>query len=101
MPFLSELLNRTVYDSRNEPVGKCVELYVKADEWFPTVVALGLQRGGQEYQISAVDLFKLDAKGIIASGRLRDLTLYDPQGSEIGLAKQVLDRQIIDINGRR
>jgi len=101
MPFLSELLNKTVYDSRNEAVGRCVEVYVRADEGFPAVVAIGLQREGQEHLISALDLIRVDRKGIVVLGRLRDLTLYDPQGSEIGLARQVLDKQIIDINGKR
>jgi magnesium transporter len=101
MPFLSELLNRTVYDSRNEAVGKCVDVYVNPDEGFPAVVAVGVQREGQEYLISAHDLLKMDSKGIITSERLRDLTLYELQGGEIGLARQVLDKQIIDINGRR
>jgi magnesium transporter len=101
MPFLSELLNKTVYDIRNEAVGKCVEVYVNPDEGFPAVAAIGLQRGGQEYLISALDLARMDNKGIVCNGRLRDLTLYEQRGGEIGLAKQVLDKQIIDINGKR
>src|SRR5437016_1542321 len=101
MPFLSDLLHRTVRDSRNEAVGKCVDVYVNPDEGYPALVALGLQRGGQEYLISALDLARIDYKGIVLSGRLRDLVLYEAQGGEIGLARQVLDRQIIDINGKR
>jgi magnesium transporter len=101
MPFLSELLNKTVYDSRNDSVGKCVEVYVNPSERFPAVAAIGLQRGGQEYLLSALDLVRMDNKGIVCNGRLRDLTLYEPKGDEIGLAKQVLDKQIIDINGKR
>jgi magnesium transporter len=101
MPFLSELLHRTVYDSRNEAVGKAVDVYVNPGEGFPAVAALGLLRNGQEFLISALDLVRMDHKGIVLSGRLRDLTLYEPQGGEIGLAKQVLDKQIIDINGKR
>ena len=101
MPFLSELLNKTVYDSRNEAVGKCIDVHVNPAERFPAVAAIGLQRGGQEYLLSARDLVKMDNKGIVCDGKLRDLTLYEPKGDEISLAKQVLDRQIIDINGKR
>jgi magnesium transporter len=101
MLFLSELLNRTVYDSRHEAVGKCLDVYVDPDEGFPAVVALGVLRGGQEFLLSTLDLVRMDSKGIILGGRLRDLALYEPQGGEIGLARQVLDKQIIDINGRR
>ncbi|MFL5733585.1 MAG: magnesium transporter [Chloroflexia bacterium] len=101
MPFLSELLNRTVRDSRNEAVGKCVDVYVDPGEGFPAIAAIGLQREGQEHLISALDLLRMDHRGIVLSGRLRDLMLYERQGDEIGLARQVLDRQIIDINGKR
>lgn len=101
MPFLSELLNKTVYDSRHEAIGKCVDVYVNPDERFPAVAAIGLQRSGQEYLLSALDLVRMDNKGIACDGKLRDLTLYEPQGAEISLAKQVLDKQIIDINGKR
>ena len=101
MPFLSELLNKTVYDSRNEAVGKCIDVHVNPSERFPAVAAIGLQRGGQEYLLSARDLMKMDNKGIVCDGKLRDLAIYEPKGDEISLAKQVLDRQIIDINGKR
>jgi CBS domain-containing protein/sporulation protein YlmC with PRC-barrel domain len=101
VPFLSELLNKTVFDSRNEAVGKCIEVYVNPDEGFPAVAAIGLHRGGQEYLLSSADLARMDHRGIVCTGKLRDLTLYEPRGGEIGLAKQVLDKQIIDINGKR
>src|SRR5207244_2361900 len=84
--FLSELLNRTVRDSRNEAVGKSVDVYVNPGEGFPAVAAIGLQRGGQEYLISALDLVRMDHRGIVLSGRLRDLTRYAPQGGDIGQA---------------
>jgi CBS domain-containing protein len=101
MPFLSELLNRTVYDSRGEAVGKCVEVYVNAGQGFPSMVALGLQREGQEHMIAAPDPITVERKGVILPTRLRDLNLFEAQGDEIALARQVLDRQIIDINGKR
>src|SRR6476659_5625570 len=101
MPFLSELLHHTVRDSRNEAVGKCVEIYVNSSEGFPAVVAVGLLRGGQEFLISALDIGRMDRKGFALTGRLRDLTVYEPQVGEIGLAHQVLDKQIFDINGKR
>ena len=101
MPFLSELLNRTVYDSRGEAVGKCVEVYVNAQQGFPAIVALGLLRGGEEYVIVAPDPLTVERKGVVLPTRLRDLNLYEAQGDEIGLARGVLDRQIIDINGKR
>jgi magnesium transporter len=101
MPFLSALLNRTVRDGRGEVVGKCKDVYVDPVEGFPAVVAIGLQRQNQEFLVSAVDLSQLDEKGIVLRERLRDVAMYEPRGDELALGKQVMDRQIIDVHGRR
>src|SRR5690242_15621321 len=101
MPFLSELLNRPVRDGRSEVVGKCYDVFVDPVEGFPAVVAVGLRRQNQNFLIAAVDIAEMSEQGIVLRERLRDLDMYEPRGDEIGLAQQVLDRQIIDVHGRR
>ncbi len=101
MPFLSELLGRPVRDGRGELVGKCSDVYVDPEPGFPEVVALGLARDGQEFLVAAMDLARLDHSTIELRERLRDLALYEPHGDELPLARKVLDRQIIDVHGRR
>ncbi len=101
MPFLSELLNRPVRDGRGETVGKCSDVYVDPVEGFPAVVAIGLHRQNGDFLIAAVDISALDNGGIVLRERLRDLAMYEARGDEIGLAQQVMDRQIIDVHGRR
>src|SRR5689334_12216738 len=101
MPFLSELLNRPVRDGRSEVVGKCYDVFVDPVEGFPAVVAVGLRRQNQNFLIAAVDIAEMSEQGIVLRERLRDLAMYEPRGDEIGLAQQVLDRQIIDVHGRR
>lgn len=101
MPFLSELVNRPVRDGRGELVGKCTDVYVDPVEGFPAVVAIGLHRQNGDFLIAAVDISELDGGRIVLRERLRDLAMYEPRGDEIGLARQVLDRQIIDVHGRR
>lgn len=101
MPFLSEIIGRPVRDGRGEIVGKCSDVYVDPVAGFPQVIALGLHRDGQEFMVAAVDLARLDQQAIELRERLRDLALYEPHGDEIALARKVLDRQIIDVHGRR
>ncbi len=101
MPFLSELLNRPVRDGRGELVGKCTDVYVDPVEGFPAVVAIGLHRQNGDFLIAAVDIAALDNGQIVLRERLRDLAMYEARGDEIGLARQVMDRQIIDVHGRR
>ena len=102
MLFLSELLNNTVRDSRNDAVGKCVDVYVNpwlraSPRWQPSACSVAGRNTCSPHSTWCA----VDQKGIVLSGRLRDLVLYEPQGGEISLAHQVLDRQIIDINGKR
>ena len=101
MPFLSALLNRPVRDGRGELVGKCNDVYVDPVEGFPAVVAIGLRRQNQDFLIAAVDIAEFSDNGIVLRERLRDLAMYEARGDEIGLARQVMDRQIIDVHGRR
>ncbi|HMA35373.1 MAG TPA: PRC-barrel domain-containing protein, partial [Chloroflexia bacterium] len=101
MPFLSALLNRPVRDGRGEVVGKCTDVYVDPVEGYPAVVAIGLRRQNQDFLIAAVDIAELDEQTIVLRERLRDLAMYEPRGDEIRLAQQVMDRQIIDVHGRR
>jgi magnesium transporter len=101
MPFLSALLNQPVRDGRGEIVGKCVDVFVDPVEGFPAVVAIALRRQNQDFMIAAVDIATLDDRRIALRERLRDLAMYEPRGDEIGLASQVMDRQIIDVHGRR
>jgi CBS domain-containing protein/sporulation protein YlmC with PRC-barrel domain len=101
MPFLSELVHRPVRDGRGELVGKCTDVYVDPVEGFPAVVAIGLHRQNGDFLIAAVDISELDHGHIVLRERLRDLAMYEAHGDEIGLARQVLDRQIIDVHGRR
>ena len=102
MPFLSALLNRPVRDGRGEVVGKCKDVYVDPVEGFPAVVAIGLRRQNQEFLVAAVDLLAAGREAALccASG-CATWPCTSRAATKSALGKQVMDRQIIDVHGRR
>lgn len=106
MPFLSQILGRAVKDAQGANVGKLNEVMVDSDgSAFPRVVAFGISQNGQERVIPAHLAGDIEpqsiSKGIALSASLNQLPAYELTGSEIELNHSVLDKQIIDTNGRR
>src|SRR5690348_13106819 len=106
MPFLSQILGRAVKDSQGASIGKLNEVMVDSDgSAFPRVVAFGISQNGQERVVPAGLAGDIEpgsiSKGIALTALLNQLPAYEPTGSEIELNHSVLDRQIIDTNGRR
>lgn len=102
MAFLSELIGQTVWDARGERVGRCADvLIVHPDQPFPTVRALALKDGeGVGHFVPAEQIGWLGPNILLKVSRSH-LKPFTPQGNELWLARQVLDRQIVDTEGHR
>ncbi len=121
MIFLSNLLRRTVYDCNNQRVGVLRDLYVSLHDVFPRVTTLavkpavfgetGLATGGngngglfgQEILIPWEQVSNLEEERIyltVPADRIES-----PPGSshlgEVRLARDLLDKQIVDTQGFR
>ena len=102
MLYLSQLQGKQVWDAWSQPIGKCHDVLVgNLDQPFPPVLALAMKTAdGAEQLIPASQL-----SGLFPSITLKvpteEITTYAPKGDELHLASRVLDRQIVDIDGRR
>jgi len=100
--FLSEIQKKPVWDTQGERIGRCVDVLVKGVEQpFPHVRALVLRDGPEAPRFIAEEQVSLLRPSIILKSERTDLSPYEPQGDELWLARQVLDRQIVDVDGRR
>jgi CBS domain-containing protein/sporulation protein YlmC with PRC-barrel domain len=102
MAYLSELVGREVRDAKGALIGTLADLLIAEanGEVYPRVVALAVKRNG-------------DAPTLLPWGGTEDLAgnkiilqrppsaPYQLQGNEVYLARDVLDKQVIDINGSR
>src|SRR5581483_2652728 len=102
MAHFSTLLGRPVCDAAGQPVGKLVDLIVPADTDYPAIQALVAQpRRGERVVLPWSEVAEVKDGSVRLAAPRDQLDAYTPADPDLFLARQVLDRQIIDIHGRR
>ncbi len=107
MIYLSELLNRPVRDVENRKVGNLRDLVVSLDSVFPTVVGLvvhvfgGLPLGRETIIIPWSQVTNLEETQVYLNVPQSQLESYQPRNGELLLSRDILDKQILDTQGRR
>jgi CBS domain-containing protein len=102
MQYLSELIGAPVRDPAGRIVARVADLLVPADADYPAIDALALKPPkGERLTVpwSAVRVLEDGGLGLLTD--LADSPTFDPPPHELSLARQVLDHQIIDVNGVR
>jgi len=100
--LISDLLGRPVRDARDSTVGKLVDLLVPANEDYPSVIAIAVKdAGGGTLVVPWGQVDVADEPQLRLRVPREALTSYAPSEADLFLAGQVLDRQIIDVNGVR
>ncbi|HEY66854.1 MAG TPA: magnesium transporter [Thermoflexia bacterium] len=100
--FLSEIQKKPIWDAQGERVGRCVDVLVRGvGQPFPLVCALALRDGADAPRFIAAEQVGWLRPSILLTTERSKLSPYEPQGDELWLARQVLDRQIVDVDGRR
>ncbi|HWF56921.1 MAG TPA: CBS domain-containing protein [Candidatus Dormibacteraeota bacterium] len=103
MIFLSDFLRADVVDIDQRTVGSVRDVIVRMDEPYPVVTAVAI-RGRTKELPAAIDW------GAVRAGEGGELSLnvptsglqlYPLAGEEIWLARDILDKQIVDTDGRR
>src|SRR4051812_46315377 len=108
MAYFSALMGRSVCDATGQRLGKLVDLVVPAATDYPPIQALAVQerhgRDGSRHDATLVPwaaVAALDEDTIRLTDAWETLPAYETGDQELFLGRQVLDRQIIDINGHR
>ncbi len=102
MPYVSELIGAAVHDPAGRVVGRVADLLVPAEADFPTVDRVAVKpRNGTERTVDWSAVRILDDGGLMLSQPLSEAPSPSGGEREVSLARQVLDRQIIDTNGVR
>jgi magnesium transporter len=103
MAFVSELLGRPVAEADGRRVGRLIDLVASVNNGIPhpKIVALVVKRRGSPLVIPFSDVAVLIAPAIPLTKTLAEIVPYQPGEHDLYLARNVLDRQIIDTNGMR
>ena len=102
MLYLSQVRGRKVWDAWSRPVGRCADILVgNLEQPFPPVVALVLKdHGAPAHLIPAEQISELFPEVVLRVPR-EEITPYTPHGEVLPLGERVLDRQVVDTEGRR
>lgn len=103
MLYLSQMTGKPVVDSDGEKIGTISDLAISTGEVFPRITSLAFQGPGKvPFMISwrkYVD--KFDDDGIVLSVPAKDIRFSYLQPEEVLLARDLLDRQIVDTQGMK
>jgi CBS domain-containing protein/sporulation protein YlmC with PRC-barrel domain len=98
--FLSKVLYKKVYNEFNEYVGKLLDIYVSTDHGMPRAIGYRIKEGMEisDCECRNIDFYDDDGRIIIKGEGIRGIIL---QSYSYLLSKHLLDKQIVDINGKK
>ena len=101
MLYLSQAIGRPVLDANGEPLGKVDDLIVAVGDRYPPVTGLVVATDRRRIFLPWSQVARFDASGARLSGATIDITRFAQRPDEIGLRADLLDKQIVDIDGRK
>jgi magnesium transporter len=101
MAFLSELLGRVVADVSGQRIGRLIDLVASVAMPHPVIVAIVVKRARSLLVVPFSDVAVLIAPAIPLTKSLAEIVPYLPGERDLHLARDVLDKQIIDTSGVR
>ncbi|MGE3468400.1 MAG: magnesium transporter [Pyrinomonadaceae bacterium] len=102
MLYVSQLLNRHILDARNEKIAVIKDVVVRyGDEEYPPVIGLVARYRRRNFFMPGRDYTDLGLHGARMTSAILDLTPFIRRDGEVLLGKDVLDNQLIDVDGKR
>ena len=101
MLYLSQAIGRPVLDAKGDPIGKVDDLIVAVGDSHPPVTGLVVATDGRQIFLPWSHVSRFDASGARLSSATIDITRFAQRSDEILLRVDLLDKQIVDIDGRR
>lgn len=101
MLYLSQIMGKPVVDASGEKIGTVSDLAISTGEVFPRITSLAFQGPGKiPFMISwRKYVEEFDDSGIVLSVSAHDIRFSYLQPDEVLLARDLLNRQIVDTQG--
>lgn len=98
--FLSKVLYKKVYDEDNDCIGKIWDIYVTTEDNFPRAIGYKIKKNGEmfNYEFKNIEFIEDGEKVAIKIRGGREII---PRTYSYLLSKHLLDKQIVDINGKK
>ena len=101
MLYLSQAIGRPVRDQHGEAIGTVADLLVAIGDRYPPVTGIVVKTNGREIFLHWQSVTSLDAGGATLGTSAIDITKFQQRPNEIRLKQDLMDRQIVDIDGRK
>jgi flagellar motility protein MotE (MotC chaperone)/sporulation protein YlmC with PRC-barrel domain len=101
MLYLSQAIGRPVRDKMGESIGKVADLIVAIGDSYPPVTGLVVNNNGREIFLPWSAVTMLDAAGATLGNTAIDIGRFRQRSDEIRLKRDLMDKQIVDIDGRK
>ena len=102
MLYLSQMLGRPVLDSRGEKIASINDVLVRyGREDYPLVIGIVARLRRRDFFIPQRNISEFGEHGTRMSSAKLDLTPFERRDGEVLLNKDVLDNQLIDVDGKR
>lgn len=102
MLYLSQILNRPIYDIRKAKFAVIADILVQyGSEDYPPVIGVIARFQRRDFFIPKRNLGALAESGVKMRSPKLDLSPFERREGEVLLGKDVLDNQLIDVDGKR
>jgi magnesium transporter len=99
--YLSSVLNKPLTNGAGQLLGKVWDLAITPDEEFPIVSQVLVRRNRKTYSVAWDRVVLFNPAVISVSASESELTTYRESGTEIHVRRDILDKQIVDVNGAK
>lgn len=99
--LLSSILHNSVYDEFDESIGKLSDIYVTTEEGYPRAIGYKVKKDGEVFncEFRSIQFFE-DSKGKV-SIKVKGVKDIIPRTYSYLLSKHLLDKQIVDVTGKK
>ena len=97
--FLSEILREPVLDPKGEEMGRLKDVVIVKADPLPQIDALIIERRKNLFRIPWSNLNLFNKRIIAATIYGADLAPYDMNADDLLAVRDILDKQIVDVNG--
>jgi CBS domain-containing protein len=102
MLYLSQVLGRPIYDAGSDRIATISDILVRyGEDDHPPVIGIVARFRRRDFFISNNNISQLNEHGVRMNSAVLDLTPFERREGEVLLGKDVLDNQLIDVDGKR
>ena len=102
MLYLSQILGRPIFDAEGEKIAVIKDVIVRyGEEEYPPVIGIVGRYRRRNFFISRKRISALNEHGARMNSEIINLKPFMRRAGEVLLAKDVLDNQLIDVDGKR